>query len=292
MPERLLAASDYELVKAMSLNPRRRVSGFAAGEQRSPAKGGGIEFADYREYMRGDDARLVDWAVYLRLRKLLVRLCAEEKELTLALVIDASRSMDSGDPSKLGVAKRVAGVLAGIALRNGNRVGVCALGADLLEPLKPERSRVGLAEAETALLRIAPQDSFAPLAGMRRFASRYGGKCVAVLISDFLYPEWKETITALAASRSEAYALQVLSREELDPGVSGEITLVDSENDEEVPLLIDARTAAAYRGKVAEFVGAAARHARKQGVGWVSAASDEPIERLFRRELAGSGIVC
>jgi uncharacterized protein (DUF58 family) len=292
VPERILSSADYELVKALSLGTRRRVSGFAAGEQRSPARGGGIEFADYREYMPGDDVRLVDWAVYLRLRKLLVRLCAEEKELTLALVLDASRSMDSGSPGKLMSARRVSAILAGIALRNGNRVGVCALGGELSETLKPERSRVGLEEAEAALSRIRAEDSFLPVAGMRRFASRYGGKCVAVLLSDFLYPEWRDVLSSLAASGSESYAVQILSPEELDPGLSGEITLVDSENDEEVPLVIGAGTARDYASAARSFMDSVARRARELGIGWASMGSDEPMERFFRRDLAGSGIVC
>ena len=67
-------AGDYALARGLSIRARKRLSGFAAGEQRSPATGGGIEFADYREYMPGDDVRLLDWAVYLRSRKLLVKL--------------------------------------------------------------------------------------------------------------------------------------------------------------------------------------------------------------------------
>ena len=122
-----------------------RLSGFAAGEQRSPATGGGIEFADYREYVPGDDVRLLDWSVYLRSRKLLVKLCAEEKELTLVAIVDMSRSMDFGSPTKLELAKRIASVLAGIALRGGNRAGVAALGASLLEPMRPERRKLTMA---------------------------------------------------------------------------------------------------------------------------------------------------
>jgi uncharacterized protein (DUF58 family) len=288
----ILRAGDYELIKAMSLSARRRVSGFAAGEQRSPARGGGIEFADYREYQAGDDVRLVDWSVYLRMRKLMVRLCAEEKELTLALVLDSSRSMDSGRPNKLAFARRVAAVLAGIAMRSGNRVGVCELAGSLLEPLRPERNRVGLGEVQSALARVRARDSFAPAAAMRQFASRYGRKCLALLISDFLYPEWAETIAALAASGCESHIMQVYSPEEESPPLLGEITLVDSENDEEVPLIIDAPLVSAYARALETHSEAVRRQAARLGIGRSRVSSAEAMERVFRRDLAGSGLVC
>lgn len=292
MPDFALSAADHEIIASMGLAVRKRVSGFASGEQRSPARGGGIEFADYREYMAGNDVRQVDWSVYLRLRKLMVRLCAEEKELTLAVVMDASRSMDFGRPSKLAAAKRIAAVLSGIALRGGNRVGVSAIGAGLSEHLRPERSRTGLPDAVRALGRIEPQDAFAPAAAMRRFASRYGRKAVAVLISDFMYPEWPEALATFAASGCEAHVVHLLSPDEAAPALLGEITVVDSETEEEIPLVIDAPLRARYDEAFRGFVSGVQRQCARLGLGWSLASSADPMARLFKRDLAGSGIVC
>ena len=83
-------AGDYALAKGLSIRARRRLSGFAAGEQAVPRRAA-ASFADYRESVPGDDVRLLDWSVYLRSPRLLVKLCAEEKELTLVTIIDVSR---------------------------------------------------------------------------------------------------------------------------------------------------------------------------------------------------------
>ena len=106
MEKRLLDAQDYQLIQQLSIAAKRRIAGLATGEQRSPHYGGGIEFADYRDYQAGDDIRQIDWSVFLRLRRLLVKLCAQEKELTLMILIDISRSMRFGKPDKLWMAAR------------------------------------------------------------------------------------------------------------------------------------------------------------------------------------------
>src|SRR5260221_13738985 len=78
------------------------------GERRSKRKGESAEFADYRNYVVGDDLRHVDWNIYARLEKLFLKLCLEEEELNVSILIDVSASMDSGEPSKALYAKRVA----------------------------------------------------------------------------------------------------------------------------------------------------------------------------------------
>jgi uncharacterized protein (DUF58 family) len=206
-------AGDFALAQGLSLRARRRLSGFAAGEQRSPATGGGIEFADYREYSPGDDLRLLDWSVYLRSRKLLIKLCAEEKELTLVALVDVSRSMDFGSPTKLELAKRIASVLGGIALRGGNRAGVSALGSSLMEMIRPERKKLTLAGLARAVHSLEALPASSPEACLRQFAARYGRKCVAVLISDLLFPEWQRCLDVLATSGCESYVVQLLAPE-------------------------------------------------------------------------------
>ena len=129
--EKILDAKDLELIRQLSINAKRRIVGLATGEQRSLVRGSGIEFADYREYQPGDDIRQVDWAVFLRLRRLLVKLCAEEKELTLMIFLDTSRSMCFGQPEKFVQARKIAAILAGIALYEGNRAGILTMGRNL-----------------------------------------------------------------------------------------------------------------------------------------------------------------
>ncbi len=285
-------ARDFEAAKGLQLRVRRRIAGFAAGEQRSPATGGGIEFADYREYVPGDDVRLLDWSVYLRSKKFLVKLCAEEKELTLVVLLDASRSMAFGESPKLELAKRIAAVLAAIANRGGNRAGISVLGRSLLEPLKPDRSKATLSGIARTVRSIAPVDSPSPASCIRQFASKYGRKCVAVLISDFLYPGWESSLRALAASGCEAHVVHLLAPEEISPEIRGETTLVDMEDGSESPIHADDDLLYRYDRAMGLFMSAVRAECSAGGMSCTSISSDAPIERVFHEDLRRGGVVC
>jgi uncharacterized protein (DUF58 family) len=283
---------DYELAQGLSLRARKRLSGFAAGEQRSPATGGGIEFADYREYAAGDDVRLLDWSVYLRSRKLLVKLCAEEKELTLVSIIDVSRSMNFGTPSKLELAKRIATVLACIAVRGGNRAGVTALGASLLEPIRPERKKLTMSGIARAVHALEPDPRSSPEAALRQFASAYKGKCIAVLISDLLFPGWQRCLDALASSGCEAHVIQVLAPEELAPPDRGEVTLVDMEDGSELPSQLDDALLARYAEALESFLARTGSECARRGLGRCLVGSDANLARVFHEDFVKAGILC
>ena len=288
----ILRPGDRELASSLGLATRRRHAGLAAGEQRSPAVGGGIEFADYREYLPGDDPRSVDWAVSRRLRRLLVRICAEDRELTLMILLDASRSMDHGEPGKLTHARRLACILAGIAIGGGNRAGLCSLGPGLVEALGPERGKTSLEAFEGACARVQPLADFRPAEALDGFVARYGRRCVAVLISDLMFPEWPQVLGALASSGCEAQVLQVLSRDELEPAVRGETTFVDAETRGEAPIHADSGTLERYANELESFLGSVRRSCGGLGLGWALAPTDGDVSRLFRDELCEGGFLC
>jgi uncharacterized protein (DUF58 family) len=288
----LLDSGDYELIKSLSLRARKRVAGFSAGEQRSPSSGGGIEFADYREYMGGDDIRRVDWPVYLRFRKLMVKLCAEEKELTLMILLDTSGSMSYGGPEKATMAKRIACVLAGIASQGGNRYGIASCGEQLRELLRPGLTRLPLSSMVREVSRLGVGGAASPCLGMRQFASRYGRRCLAVFISDLLYPDWPQTLAALAASGCEARLVQVLSPDEIDPPQRGELTLVDMEDDSEIPLHADAPTLERYRREMRSLLAQQREQCGALGIDYSQVLCDSSLARVFRQDLRSGGLVC
>ncbi len=255
-------------------------------------QGGGIEFADYREYQPGDDVRRIDWSVFLRLRKLLVRLCAEEKELTLMLILDNSRSMRFGEPDKLWVAARLAAVLTGIALHDGNRAGLVAFGPHLRELLRPERSRTTLVAAINAISRLAPAEAVDPVICVREFAARYGRKTMAVLVSDLLFAEWPQVLGGFAATGCEGYVLQLLAPEELDPPILGEVTLVDMEGMGETSLHIGEETMNQYRRELAVFLREIRRTCHRHGLWHTMVPTSRPLERIFHADLRRGGPVC
>lgn len=288
----LLQPADRELIRRLTLSVKRRAAGQATGEQRSPALGGGIEFADYREYAPGDDVRQVDWAVFLRFRKLLVKLCAEEKELTLVILLDHSRSMAYGGAEKFRQAQKIAAVLGGIALASGNRAGVLAWGADLKEIASPLRGQRSVPLLTDQIRRMAPGDEGRPLACVRQFAARYGRRCLAVLLTDLLHPDWSAVLTGLTASGCEAHVLHVLAPEEIDPPQRGEITLVDQETGQETALHLDAPVLDRYQAEKDLWLAQVGAQCRKGGLGYALIRSDAPLPRLFLEDLKKGGLVC
>jgi len=288
----LLEPRDFELAASLRLAARRRLAGFAAGEQRSPTPGTGIEFADYREYVPGDELRRVDWTVFLRFRKLMVKIAAEEKELTLVVLLDASASMASGEPDKLRYAKRLACIAAGAALGGGNRAGVAVMGPSLVEALRPERGKLPLPELVRVVDHIRPTTSSSPAACVRQFVSRYGRKCLVLVLSDFMYPEWPALVGGLGASGCDVLALQVLAPEELSPTLLGEAVLVDSEDGDETPLHLDAPTARRYGEELGGFLSSVRTACGRLGMAYAMAPTDGDPARLFRSELAGRSFVC
>ena len=124
MPSPLLAPDLLARLEAMELVSRKIFRGRMKGERRSPRKGQSVEFADFRNYVAGDDLRFVDWNTYARLDRLFLKMFLEEEDLHFYGLIDASPSMDFGRPSKLRYAKQLLAALGFVGLVRGDRVKI------------------------------------------------------------------------------------------------------------------------------------------------------------------------
>src|SRR5262245_66506936 len=113
-------------------------SGHIRAERRTKKVGSGIEFADHRAYTLGDDFRYIDWNIYGRMDKLLLRLFEEEEDLSIYMLLDASLSMKIGEPSpKLHYAMKLVAALCYIGLANLDRVSIQPFSDELHERLPP-----------------------------------------------------------------------------------------------------------------------------------------------------------
>src|SRR2546427_4286957 len=117
-PELLRRLEQFQLLAA------RRAKSSAKGERRSRARGQSVEFADYRNYVHGDDFRYLDWNLYGRLERLFLKLYEEERELPVRIFLDASESMTFGEPRKFDFARQVAAAIGYVALSGFDRVSV------------------------------------------------------------------------------------------------------------------------------------------------------------------------
>jgi len=288
----LLESADLEIIRQCRLQVRKRVAGLSGGEQRSTALGGGIEFADYREYQPGDDLRMVDWSLYLRLKTLMIKLSAEEKELTLMVVLDTSRSMYAGNPDKSRFARRIAGILAGIAMEAGNRAGIAATGHGLRIILAPENRRSTLPFADALLGRLLPDHTANHKAALTELAARYGRRCLTVYVSDLMYDGWQESLSVLVSAGWQAVMLHVLSADEYAPTMEGETTLCDLETAETIPLHVGSSVREQYNAALNDWLSDIERFCHGKGILHVPLSSDRAMSTVFMQDLRKAGLTC
>src|SRR6185295_7785186 len=124
MPHSLLTPELLRRLEQFQLLAARRAKSSAKGERRSRARGQSVEFADYRNYVHGDDFRYLDWNLYGRLERLFLKLYEEERELPVRIFLDASESMTFGEPRKFDFARQVAAAIGYVALSGFDRVSV------------------------------------------------------------------------------------------------------------------------------------------------------------------------
>src|SRR5262245_36725099 len=139
-----LSLFDDEFLKKLeylTIVSKRLFAGQFRAERRAMRRGTGVEFADYRSYVAGDDFRHLDWKAYLRLNKLILRLFEEEEDLPIYFFIDSSQSMTYGSPSKLDYARRVAAALCYIGLSNLDRVHLASYAEKVRSELPPQRGK-------------------------------------------------------------------------------------------------------------------------------------------------------
>jgi uncharacterized protein (DUF58 family) len=265
---------------------RKPVRGGLKGGRRSVKRGQSVEFADYREYTLGDDLRQLDWNVLARLEKLFVKLFIEEEDVTITILLDGSASMASGTPDKLQFAKRAAAALGYIGLASEDKVAISVLGG------RVSRRRTSLRGSGRALRLLAELSAIAPaegptdlVAAARNAAAQLSGRGVVILVSDLLDPAADRVIRELASTRSELIVIHVLSPQELDPPLEGDLRLVDAETGEGIDVTADLATIDAYRDRLASWKEGFASLAARREATYVDLSSDVPLNELIFAEL-------
>lgn len=219
---------------------RRNRAGTAVGARRSPNRGSSVEFADFRPYLPGDDLRRLDWNAYARLGRLFMRLYHDEQNAIVHLLLDVSASMDSGgDANKLRWSKQLVGALGYVALAELDRVTVSAVAGSIIgrtQTYSGVRNTLRLFD-DLASIQTAPGPTNLD-AALSSFRARPAGP--AILVSDLLCSGWGEAgIHALHVAGNEVAVVHVLSPEEEEPTIRGDLRLVDSETRERRDITAD-----------------------------------------------------
>ncbi|MEQ8843517.1 MAG: DUF58 domain-containing protein [Phycisphaerales bacterium] len=309
--EEALGADLIDVLATMRLRSRKIFAGKLPGERRSKKRGQSVEFDDFREYVRGDDLRHIDWNVYARLERLFLKLFLEEEDLALHVAIDCSRSMEAGKPPKIELARRLAVAIAYVGLTNQDRVSVWGLGVpgrESLVRMPPVRGRSGVHRLLEFVYRQAvatPGETTTNrpelVPALLRLARARVGKGVLVVLSDFLTEEdLTPALNAMAFAQGGGFdtiLVQILSQGEIDPaieaeaGLLGDVMLTDVESGRTAEVTITPSLIDTYRKRLNAHNDRLARLASARGIGHMLVPSDTPAREILTGSLRRHGVL-
>ncbi len=283
-------------LEQFQLLARRRSKSSARGERRSRARGHSVEFADYRNYVPGDDFRYLDWNLYGRLDRLFLKLYEEERELPVTLFLDASESMTFGTPRKFDFARQVTAAIGYVALCGFDRVRV------RIFPENPTEAAVRGALGNVrgrqstltffrhlSLLEAKVQANFNE--ALRRGALQSKQTGLAIVLTDFLDPAGYETgLNALVGRGFQISAVQILAPEELAPTTYGDLRLIDSESGGHQEVTFGRYRMASYQQTVQNFCQRLREFCQGRGINFFIASSETPLEQLLLKQLRAAEV--
>jgi uncharacterized protein (DUF58 family) len=259
---------------------RRAFAGQNRADRLARKRGRGLEFADYRGYTPGDDFRHIDWKVYQRLNRLLLRLFDEEQDLPIYLFIDASRSMV--EPAKFDQARRIAAALCYIGLAHLDRVTILPFDQQIGQENVPGRGKGRIFRVFELLERMETVRGTDLREAFKQFASRTRPQGLAVVISDFLDPHgFEPALKILASMGHDVFVVHIASQHDRDPGALGEVRFVDAETGELRDIEVTPALAAAYAKEWKTHAEELSLFCGRYNLGYVRADVEQPFEQII-----------
>lgn len=291
-PQPLLAPSLLAKLETMELVSRKIFRGRMKGERRSKRKGQSVEFADFRNYVAGDDLRFLDWNMYARLDKLFLKLFLEEEDLHFYTAIDVSQSMNFGNPTKFYYAKQLAAALGYIGLCRADRVKIEPLDGRATGNAPVLRGRKSLWQMIDYLEGLEPGNNCSLTEGIKSFCIRNKGKGILLVITDLMDKSgYQDALKYLIARDLDIYLVHVLSQEEIDPGITGDLKLVDCEDQDIAEISVSQRLIDRYRQTLATFIEQAREFCSRRGIVYTMTSTERSVDRLVSRYLRQRGLV-
>ena len=286
-------------LEPFQIRSSRSFRGKFRGERRSLNRGVGMEFADYRVYEPGDDLRHVDWNIYARLGKLFIKLFHADEGLPLALIIDTSRSMAFGAPTKLIRAKQIAAALSYIALGHADSVVVYTCATRLSAALPPVSSTSHFSRLTKVLTPLAADGQTRLTACLRQLPTYQRHPCAVVILSDFLDPSGYEQGLKLLAGRGfSVTAIHLMSEAEIDPqtdtsndSTTSDWLVTDAETGETRAVTINPEMLSQYQKQQHAFRETLQSFCTDRGIGYAQLKSEDPVEPFILQELHKIGLI-
>lgn len=268
-------------LEMLSLVSRRVFAGRLRAERRSKKRGSGVEFADYRDYVPGDDFRTIDWNIYQRFSRLLVRLYEEEEDLGIYFLVDASTSMGFGGGKKLDQARRLCAALAYVGLANLDRVTIVALSDRVVSRMPTTRGKARIFKVFEFLSSIRPTGQTDLREALGTFVAQHKRRGLAVLLSDLYDPAGFEGgINVLRYNKFEPYVIHVVDPRDGRPDLKGDVRLYDCETGEEREVTVTEALLRRMERALIEYRESVERFCTARQVPYFPADTERPFEEL------------
>jgi uncharacterized protein (DUF58 family) len=288
----LLSPQFMARLDQLDVMSRKLLAGKMKGERRSKRRGQSVEFADYRNYVIGDDLRFIDWNVYARLDRLFLKLFLEEEDLSLYVLCDVSKSCDFGNPNKSFYIKQVAAALGYIGLVNYNRVTIAAMSDTLVADTGPLRGRTKVSQMIDFIGKLQPSGTSDLAAACKRFALANRRKGVCVVLSDFFDKSgYENALRYVAGGNYDLFCVQVLAPQEIEPDLQGDLKLKDIEDDDEAEVSITQPLLKQYKSNLNAYCLALKDYLTRRGGSYLFTSTAVPFDTLVLNYLRERGLL-
>jgi len=295
---RVLDDAARRLLDRLALHVRPGATATRQGGHRSPVLASGVEFADHRAYVPGDDFRRIDWKKFAQNGVLVLRQFEEERDARIYVMLDLSGSMllpqgsaldpRGGKPSKLEVGKRIAAAFAYVGMKRFDRSIVLPFGGDLGRESRPLRTGADLPDVDRFLTECSAGGVTHLPQAVRTLAERFPKRGLVVVVSDLMKPEgFPEAFRTLGALGHELRVVHLSCEEDRQPKLEGELELFDAESGQTVRLRMSKDLARAYTKIVDAHVKSCREACRRAGGRFVEIEVEASGEQQLKRAFAG-----
>jgi uncharacterized protein (DUF58 family) len=279
-------------IETLALVSKRVFAGRMRAERRTRKTGSGVEFADHREYQPGDDLRYLDWSVYQRFDKLLIRLFEEEEDLGVSFLVDTSASMGIRNGSKLRYAKKISAALAYVALANLDRVTIAGA-RETLESRMPEtRGKARIFRVFRFLSSLQADGKTQLEQAIKVHVAQNKRRGLAVVVSDLYdHAGFERGINVLRYNKYEPLVIHLVDGLDRTPDLRGDVALVDSEGFGEREVTVTAGVLRKYQGAYDAYLTEIESFCAKKQVPYVRADVQKPFDEMVLSILRRGGFV-
>lgn len=294
----LLNDGFFSRLETLSLELKADLAGFFGGKHLVRTYGQTVEFADYREYMLGDDIRRIDWNLYSRFEKFFIKLFTDERQMHTQIFIDCSASMGKDNPAKANYAIAVAAALGFLSVHNMDKVSFKLMKGEKSED--PYGTIVGKNSFFKSISSLeslefsGETDISKAVVSVPNMGSSDG---LAVIISDFFTDsDWKKAVDYLCYKKKQVLLVQIMTPEEIDPLYSGRINLIDSESvdlsdTKNMKLRITRNLQKAYEEAMTDLIAGIKSFCASRDANFITVSTDKAIEKVLFGELLKVGIM-